>query len=197
MQKEMLTLLHIKEDLGAVVRFRMARSRTWRLPYIVNFALLSVLLALLFGRVWLTAVAFAPAVYHIIRYAIEMQAHRTVKKEVMAIADRDDVSISVETFSHIAKETVYEPHGQGLEIHLRKTVYDYTFSSGRRWRVPEPTVRKHYAWSKECGVSNKGLEQISVSGNTFYFISLQSDQEISYIYPCKLFTLDQVLQEGL
>ena len=101
------------------------------------------------------------------------------------------------SFSHIAKETVYEPHGQGLEIHLRKTVYDYTFSSGRRWRVPEPTVRKHYAWSKECGVSNKGLEQISVSGNTFYFISLQSDQEISYIYPCKLFALDKALQEGL
>ena len=56
-------------------------------------------------------------------------------------------------------------------------------------------VEKHYSWSKDFYLSSKGLENISMKGDEFYFVSLQSHHDIAYIYPCKNFELDENLKK--
>ncbi len=48
---------------------------------------------------------------------------------------------------------------------------------------------------KEYYVSPKGLENISIEGDEFYYISLQGYPDVAYIYPCKNFILDEKLMK--
>ena len=73
-----------------------------------------------------------------------------------------------------------------------KEVKFYYFSAGRSWRVPSTGC--HYKWSKDYYFTTQGLLNISVSGNEFFYVSLQGHFEISYIYPCKFFTLSEELK---
>ena len=127
------------------------------------------------------------AVYHLVFFIIEYRKHRARKREIAEIFEREDISISVEKLERIDHDTIYEPHSGVKRVKALKTVKVYCFASGIRWRVPD--VDKHYTWSVDYCLSTKGLDNLSLVGDEFYFISVQGDFEISYIYPRKIFEL--------
>ena len=56
---------------------------------------------------------------------------------------------------------------------------------------------EHYVWSKDYCLSSKGLDNISLQGDEFFYISLRGYYNVAYIYPCKLFELDETLKGKL
>ena len=195
MKKEKITLEAIKQDLMKMVNFQLSNKNDWRFSYIVPITLLAVMAGVLLKNVIVGLLIFAVAAYHIVRYVIEYREHKKSKLAIISLVERGEISISNEVFSHIANETIYEPHRVGRRARATKVITVYYFNSGSSWRVPN--VDKHYAWSKEFYISSKGLENISISGNEFYIVSLQSHHEIAYIYPCKNFELDANLKSNV
>ena len=198
MQKEALTLKNIAEDLKIVSGENMYHKEEAHFTYIVPFTVLAVFLGILLQNIWIGFLVFLPAVYFIVRYVMERARHKAEKQALMDVINRGDISISVEKFSHTAFETVYEPHthgigfGRGAHANATKEIFVFYFMSGARWRVP--SVNKHYEWSKDYYVSTKGLENISLQGDEFFFVRLQGYHDIAYIYPCKSFVLDKNLK---
>ena len=88
---------------------------------------------------------------------------------------------------------IYEPHLVGRRSNTIKTITLYHFDGGSSWRLPP--FDKHYEWSRDFYISPKGLENISIKGDEFYFVSLQAHHDIAYIYPCKNFELDKSLEK--
>ena len=195
MKKEKITLEAIKQDLMKMVNFQLSNKNDWRFSYIVPITLLAVMASVLLKNVIVGLLIFAVAAYHIVRYMIEYREHKESKLAIISLVERGEISISNEVFSHIANETIYEPHRVGRRARATKVITVYYFNSGSSWRVPN--VDKHYAWSKEFYISSKGLENISISGDEFYIVSLQSHHEIAYIYPCKNFELDANLKSNV
>ncbi|MBQ7365125.1 MAG: hypothetical protein IJW46_05965 [Clostridia bacterium] len=191
MQKESLTLRNITKDLKKAADCHMSNVDDWRLSYIIPFTLLALLLGILLKRFWVGALIFLPAVYHIVRYSMDISAHRKRMQAIRGVIDRGDIAISVETLSHIAKETVYEPHTSARRAHSTKEITVYYFESGGSFRIPN--CNKHYDWSETFYLTSKGLENISIGGDEFFCVSLQGYGDIAYIYPCKFFVLDSTL----
>ncbi len=189
MKKEALLLPNITKDLKIIIKKQLVNTTGWRFSYIVPVTLLSVTLGVLLKNVWVALFIFSVAAYHTVRYIVEYRDYNTKKKAVMDAVDRADISVSIEKFSHTATETIYEPHSIATRGRATKTVKYYYFTSGIRWRVPG--VENHYSWSKEYYISSKGLDNISIQGDEFYFISLQGYHDIAYIYPCKNFVLEE------
>ena len=192
MTKETLTLQGIINDLSLVAHYNQYKTEEWRFAYIVPSAAFAMAFWLMLKSIWLALLLFAPAVYHIVRYLMEYKKYRAEKKALNDVICRGDISISVEKLSHIAEETVYEPHRHGRHTHATKQVTMFYFNSGAGWRVPQ--VFDHYAWSAEYHLSTEGLKNVSVSGNDFFYITLQGYHDVAYVYPCKLFELDSRLK---
>ena len=188
MEKDKITLSAVKEDLLKLERFKMGERAKYRLGTIIPFALFSSVIGFGFNNAIVGAVLFAIPAYQIIRLLIEYAKYCRHKKAIRFIMMREDVSISTEVFSHLAEEIVFEPHFVGTRLHLSKVISKYYFKNGIGWR--EPFGYTHYEWSKNYNVTPKGLENISVSGDGFYYIHLQGNTDIAYIYPCKNFELD-------
>lgn len=197
-QKETLSLSGISRDLGIIADMQISNVGDWRLSYIVPMTTAALLLGVLLKNFWIGILIFSVAAYHIVRYVSECKDYRGKKNAIRCIIDRGDISISVEKLSHISHETIYEPHSHGhisrnRHAHLTKEVTFYYFMSGGSWRVPK--VDKHYTWSKEYYMSSRGLENISIQDDEFFYISLKGNPYIAYIYPCKIFALDEKLRE--
>ena len=195
MKKEKLTLEAIKQDLMKVVSFQLSNKIVWRFSYIVPITLLAVMIGILLKNVLIGLLIFSIAAYHIVRYVIEYRAYSQKKNAVISMIEREEISISNEIFSHIATKIIYEPHGGGRRAFATKTITVYYFNGGSSWRLP--SVDKHYDWSKDFYISSNGLENISISGDEFYFVSLQANHEVAYIYPCKNFELDESLKNNV
>lgn len=190
MQKELLKKENIREDLLKVIEERKDIHWEWRLCYIAPLISLALLICLVWCQPWLGLLVFLPAVYHIVRLILALREIRARKKEILTQLDRGDLTISEEVLSHIAEENVHEPHRGFRHAHSTKMVHTYYFRSGASWR--KCATEKHYAWSKLYNLSPAGLENTSVAGNTFYYVRLQSDGDIGYIYNKKMF----VYKEG-
>ena len=189
MKKEKITLEAIKQDLLKIVNFQLSNKAEWRFSYIIPITILAVMAGVYFKNIFVGLLIFSIAAYHIVRYTIEYKEYKTNKNAIISLIKRGEISIATEIFSHIANETIYEPHRVGRRANATKTITVYYFDGGASWRVP--TVDKHYSWSKDFYLSSKGLENISMKGDEFYFVSLQSHHDIAYIYPCKNFELDE------
>ncbi len=192
MKKEKLQLSNIAKDLKDIAFFDLSNVDDWRLSYIMPITLIAVLMGFFTKKIWIGLLIFSFAAYHIVRYAIEYKKYKAKKKAIIAVIDRGDISISVEKLSHIAEETVYEPYAHLGHSHSAKVATLFYFVSGGSWRLP--TFSKHYEWSKDYYISSQGLVNVSVSGDEFFFISLQGHYDIAYIYPCKFFELDSSLE---
>ena len=193
MRKEKLTLDAIKQDLLKVVSCQLSNKAEWRFSYIVPTTILAVMIGVILKNIFIGLLIFAFAAYHIVHYIIESREYKQNKKAVISLIDRVDISISTEEFSHIAHEIIYEPHTTGKHVHSTKKIAVYHFQNGASWRVPD--IDKHYSWSREFYLSSEGLDNISVAGNEFFFVRLQNQSDIAYIYPCKLFELDGNLKK--
>ena len=191
--KEKLTLFSIKHDLMKVLSEQMYNKEEWRMHYIIPITVFAIAAGIFFKNVFVGLLIFLFAAYHIYKYVIELIEYNKAKKEILDSLDRGDVSIDVDVFSHVADETIYEPHHAGRRSRSTKTIKLFYFEGGLSWRVP--TVVHHYSWSKEFYISTKGLDNMSVAGNEFYFVRLQKYPDVSYIYPCKIFELDESLKK--
>ena len=182
--KETLTLAGIRHDLRLVAQGRIYNSADWCLPPMLAMAVLAVILgkALHFT---IGLVLGLGALTFFIRYVIALRAYLAQKRELNQLLERGDISISLETLSHVADEVIYEPGSSLDRRRLMKEITVYYFLSGAGWR--EASAGRHYAWSREFHLSDEGLRNISLPGNEFYYVTLQGHSEISYIYPCKLF----------
>ena len=109
---------------------------------------------------------FSLSGHQIYLWILDVRERRAKKKALLSALDRGDVSVSVETFSHMAEETVFEPHTSrhGKAVYT-KTICMFYFEGGSSWRVP--AVGRHYDWSAEYSLSREGLLNTSVKGNEF------------------------------
>ena len=208
MAKETLTHQGIKHDLMKTAEERIYNKATVRLAIAIPITIIVIFAVFLTGFNWIvlliSALAFLIALYHYFRFFEDHKAYRSQKKRIMEAIDLSDYSISVQKLSHISTETVYEPYLHQISfgnrhVHDTKEIRVFHFVGGDSWRLTgEPNRHnyyKHYDWSREFYLSSEGLLNMSVEGNEFYFVSLQGEYEISYIYPCKIFTLDKSLME--
>lgn len=191
MKKEPLKLSNIKADLKRMADFYMSNRVDFRLRYIVPIVIIAVLVGIFTKRVWVGLLIFSLSSIEIVRFFKDLKAHRNTKQMITAAIERGDISISVETLSHIAHEVIYEPHtvvlgGRGY-CDETKTAPFFHFEGGGSWRVP--SVEKHYSWSQDYYMSQSGLENTSTQGEQFFFICLQGYYDIAYIYPCDRFEL--------
>jgi hypothetical protein len=193
MKKETLTMEAIKSDLIKIVNYQVSNKADWRFSYIVPFTALAIFLGVFTKSVFIGMAVFCVAAYHIARFIIEYKAYKAKKAVILSVIERGEISITTETLSHIANDVIYEPHSARRRAKLTKIITLYHFDGGSSWRIP--TLYKHYEWSKEYYISSKGLENISIKGDEFYFVSLQSHHDIAYIYPCKNFELDEDLKK--
>lgn len=198
MKKEKITLDAIKSDLLTVAKDQIFNKTEWRISYVFPTILLAVCFGVFLKILSLGLLFFSVAAYHIVRYVIELMQYQSNKKAIISFTSRGEISITNEVFSHIANETVYEPHGvwrTGGHIRIKfcKSITLYHFNSGSSWRAPR--LDEHYSWSKEFHISRKGLGNISILGDEFLFIRLQKNCDISYVYPCKNFELDGSLEQ--
>ena len=193
MKKEKITLDAIKQDLLKFVDFQLSNKNEWRFSYIVPITLMAIMLGIFLNNIFVGLLIFSVAAYHIVRYIMEYREYKENKNSVTSLIERGDISISNETLSHIASETVYEPHTTLKRATTTKIITVYYFEGGASWRVP--LLGKHYSWSSENYISTKGLENISVKGDEFFVMRLQGRSDVAYIYPCKFFELDASLKK--
>ena len=194
MHKEILTLDAIKKDLTVISTLQRARKTEWRMLYIIPITAIALILGILARDVVLGILIFSTSIYQIVQFVKESKEFSKQKRMVLTAFRRREIAISVQKFSHIAEESVYEPWMHGKHSHEIKLIRVYYFESGASWRIPE--IGTHYRWSKNFYLSTKGMEHLATKGSEFFFIRLQADQEVAYIYPCKLFELDEFLKHS-
>ncbi len=207
MAKETLTHEGIKHDLKKIAEQQISTKADARLMIAIPITILVVLALILFDLNWIvlliSALTFLIAAYQYVRLFDDLKAYRHQKRLIMEAIERADFSISIQKLSHISIETVREPYHHYIafgnhHVHATKEIQMFHFVGGDSWRLPGNSTHsnlyyKHYTWSREFYLSSEGLLNMSVEGNEFYLVSLQGEHEISYIYPCKIFTLDKSL----
>ena len=193
MQKETLTLANIAKDLRSIALHQDAIAFDRYGAVGGAFLLAAVCIGFLTQRLWLGLLVALLAIYPIARYVMEYKRTREAYHSAMeSMVMRGDVSISIRELSHIAQETIYEPHSYGRYRHQTKEATFFYFQAGSRWRVPD--THRLYEWSQDYYISPQGLENISLVGDKFFFVSLQGYPDVSYVYPCKSFVLDSSLK---
>ena len=186
MEKEKITLDALKEDLLKQESYKIREKARYRIFAIIPFAIFSSVVIL--KATVLGAILFSVPAYQTIRFLIEYVRYCRRKNAIRFVMMRADVSVSTEIFSHVATETVFEPHFVGTRLHFLKVIRKYYFKNGAGWR--EPIECTLYEWSKNYYMSPKGLENRSASGDEFFYIALQGEPDIAYIYPCENFELN-------
>jgi len=189
MTKEILTLPNVTWDLKTVADLKFFHILTWKLCFIISLSLIALIDSLWIRSVWICLPTAILAVYHIVRFLMAANRWRAEKKSIVEAVALGKISVSVETVSHIAEETVYESHPSLRGSRAAKQISVLYFQSGGSFRIPE--VEIHYPWSKEYYISTKGLINITRSGDEFYLISLTRHGEIAYVYPCKSFVVNE------
>jgi len=198
-KKETVTLQNIKEDLNKLIAFRSSIKAENFLGGAFGFTLLSLLLGILTKLVWLGVLLFLPALILFVIYGVSIKKVVAQKAALRKISSREDILISVERLSHISEEEIYEPYISHKRAHSFKTVKFFCFSA-IRWRLLSYPVDRylaknfvHYSWSKEHSFSPRDLENTSLQGDEFYYVSLKNHPDVAYIYPCKYFELEEGL----
>ena len=130
MKKEKLTLEAIKSDLIKIANYQVGNKTEWRFSYIAPLTALAIFLGILTKNVLIGIAIFCVAAYHIVRYVLEYKEYKAKKAAILSLISRGEISVSTETFSHIANEVVYEPRKK----HNTKTITLYHFDGGSSWR---------------------------------------------------------------
>ena len=189
--KEKLTLQAIRADFSRVATHHALNQTGNLLGYSIAFALPAGIACLIFKSLFPALLLSPGIVLFAVLFAKELKSDRKNKRAIRAAIERSDISIVVEAFSHIVEERIVEPHPGYRHTHLTKVVPFCYFASGGSWRIP--LGDRLYSWSKTHSLSPTGLRNISLQGDTFFYVSLQGYPDICYAYPCKFFELDKTL----
>ena len=188
MTKETLTDEFIRQDvLGNEVKKAKAndgKSLVWIAP-IVGVAVAAgyfvhVLLGVLIG---LTAIV--PLYFY-------FKQNKEDNDVIFEVEHDGEFVVEIDTLSHIARETVYEPHSHRSYTRPNRSHVDYTKTvtvlkfHNSEWRVPE--TDRLYPWSKEMYISPQGLENTTLRGDKFYVVRRKGSHEVAYAYNMKFFT---------
>ena len=193
MEKQPLTLQNILHDLRIISKQNKNRRIPGLLCTAIMFAIFAVL-TLIFLPIPLLIIAFlALTTYYTVRYLRERKDYADEAQVLRAALNRANISISIEKFSHVGQEYHYEPYTIRQQEGTKSAAKFFYFSSGNNWRMP--LIYRFYAWSKTHYLTYEGLQNISLAGDEFFYISLQGSPDISFIYPCKLFTLAKELEQ--
>ena len=192
MKKEKLTLENIKKDLKLIPQVEYLIRCEVHQCTIIPVTIIAICIGLLTRRVWIGLLIFMLCARSIYLLVLDKKKYNTKKRMVEQMSGRDDVSITIDEFSHFSVETVHEPHLAGRKLRTFKEVTFMYFNSGLSWRL---YGGRYYSWSKNMYLSSEGIRNISVKGNEFICVSLQEDHDIEYYYPCKFFELDDSLEK--
>ena len=157
MEQETLTLANIAKDLNALKPDLNSRVEDRGLAAVGPLLFLIIVFGICLKVVWLTLVLTVISLVLIIDYIIRRRRSKHHEKPLDDSMSRDDISISVEVLSHVAPETIVEPHSYGGHSYYTKKVLVFHFASGIGWRVPD-LISRHYAWSKTHYLSTRGLK---------------------------------------
>ena len=196
MDKQALTLDDVAMDMRKVIKERRRIYFSWRMKFIAPSAVIGWMLALALSgftlgvghKIVIGAFALVIA-YNLVMLTVQLLGTRKAQRALDRGLTRDEVSVSVERFSHIAFEEEYEPWFSGRWLGMYKRIRMYYFTSGAGWR--EPVCWSHYSWSVYRETSSKGLENATLAGDEFYLITLNADTSVRYIYNTRLFELEQ------
>lgn len=193
MKKEKITLDNIKEDLEFFADLNMSRKPGTLVVLLLTLTFILAFMAGMIVRSFLTGllVMVIASIYPTVRLILEKSKRKKMQNTVRSVSTREEISISVEELSHVSEETASEPSwsGSGRRVKLN---YVWHFTSGVEWVKPL-YLSGFFHWSKELSFGEAGFITTSVAGNKFYYVSLQSDPDINFIYPCKFFELDEML----
>ena len=179
-RKEALRREHIIRDLLAADKSLFWKKAEIHFCFIGPFLLLSLLLGAIFHKLWLSAVCLFPVVYHVIRLVFRIVHSIRRRKSIR----NGNFRISTEKLVNIGTETIYEPPFAGTTTHLFRDIEFFYMEYGK-WRVPHI---EHYPWSSLYRMSTAGLKNTSILNDEFYVVTLSFDDEIGYVYNCRLFT---------
>lgn len=192
MKKDKIVLDAIKQDLLKVVNLQLSYKKTWLFDIIIPTTLFAGLLCILLHNIFICLLIILIAVFYISRYVNKYIECKNCKNAILNLSNFEELSISKETFSHIAAEEIHEPYTyrprRRNRVRVHPSVPVYYFNGSTAWQAPR--VNNHYSWSTEFSFSPQGLDNISLAGDEFYFVEMQNYPDISYIYPCKYFELD-------
>ena len=187
MKKELLTVDNMRNDLVSVFEYKGDKSIEKRITFIVPFVLLAIGVGIFMKNPWPAMAILTGPVYHTVRLVLEKLEEKAQKQRMIHMLKNGELAVSEEVLSHIAEEEIYEPHLVGFRRgNATRTVTVFYFESGASWRMPEGY---HYGWSKTYGMSSEGLENTSVAGNTFYYVTAKQSYGTAYIYNTKFFEL--------
>ena len=191
MQKEILTVEDCKKRLLEAndVYSKEARSAIGRFvgfALVVSLVLISILclpLSMVSGKIPIflylilgLLCAFVPVVLFCAFFVDRMKA----KKRYQYIEHK-----GIEIVEDTLKRAYEDGETRGRRYHL---FYVLEFEKHGRVRVSEG---KHYAWSKLYSMSDRGIYNTSVAGDTFYIVRLKGDdtRRVLEFYNAKLFEL--------
>ena len=133
MKKEKITLDNVKSDLARVL-YNVRSIRTdMHLPQVLWTVALAVFLGILLNSVIVGVSISLFGLYPIYQYILAERENKEKKDALWSALERGDVSITTEVLSHIANETVYEPHSHYTPCHgahrdLTKTITEFYFA---------------------------------------------------------------------
>lgn len=189
MQKERLTLENIKKDL----RLSTNGGKSDHIERYISGVILTTIISAIFyfalKMVWFGSASLILTAYFIVNLCQILRKKDYEIKQIGDVDDRLDIAISVEKLSHLSTET--ETVYVCGKTHFNEVWYLH-FSSGASWRIPNAPL---YTWSKEYYLSPTGMKNIAVPGNEYYFVTLQRNGGISYVYPCDFFEPDESLKK--
>ena len=190
MQKQTLTLANILADLRIKARENKHLYSTSMIAWLFwSLLFFTTLWFIFFWFIPLPGIALAGLTLFLgMRYTKDYLARHNAVVALRTALERANISIDTERFSHITEEMVVEPHRVGRNTRLTRTAFMVYFESGRSWR--KPTVNRLYEWSRTHSLSFAGLDNISLAGDEFYYVTLQGQPDVSYVYPAKFFKLD-------
>ena len=187
MKKEIPTIENIRNDLVSTFEYKGVKINEKRMAFIIPFAFLAISAGFIFKNPWIVIAILTVPVYHTVRLVLEKREEKAKKQSMINMLRNGELAVSLEVLSHIAEEQIYEPHFVGFNhANATREVKVFHFESGASWRMPEGY---HYGWSETYGMSTTGLENTSVAGNTFYYVTAKQSHGIAYIYNTKFFEL--------
>ena len=130
MKKERLTVASVKSDLIQMLNTIDCNVSDARMSLIVPSAMLAVILGAVLQNIVVGLVIAVFPVYHTVRYIKEVMAISSAKKDIVDGIERGEISVARETLSHIAEETIYEPHSSGRQNGKYKIIQTFYFQGG-------------------------------------------------------------------
>ena len=183
MKKELFTVENVKSDLNQALTDQSMGRSDYKFACILLGIALGIVFIVFLKKVMLLCIpCFVFSGVFIFLLVKQLVEDGKVVREIKKCIDQEDFSVSIKKLSHITYEpntTVTNKHG------LNKTDEYFYFEGGVSWRVPE--VIKHYDWSTSYSFGQRGLNDSSVKGDEFYYITLKNNPEIGYVYNTRLF----------